>query len=142
MSSRAFDCVPRLGEHSAIPAWPFLSTSIALKVGRKRGGSQPTLMCCSEEHKSSLESFFSAPLTSSPYCFSSVLQSHLAGYFPWIPTEIFKKKGTCLRALPACLRRQHCHNTLSGFSLASPKSSYFCLSSYSWFSLLTLLAAV
>lgn len=142
MSSGAFDCVPRLGEHSAIPAWPFLSTSIPLKADRKRGGSQPTLLCCSEEHKSSLESFFLAPLAFSPYCFSSVLQSHLAGYFPWTPTEIFKKKGTRLHALPACPRRQHCHNTLPWFSLPSPKSSYFCLSSYSWYSLLTLLAAV
>lgn len=61
------------------------------------------LMCCSEEHKSSLERFFSAPLDFSLYCFCSVLQSHLAGYFPWTPTEFFKKKGTCLHVLPACL---------------------------------------
>jgi len=113
-----------------------------LKADGKRGGSQPTLMCCSEERKSRLESFFLAPLTYSPCFFSSVLQSHLAGYFPQIPTKIFKKKGTCLHALPACPRRQHRHNPLSGFSLPSPKSSWFCLRSHSGFSLLTLLAAV
>lgn len=119
-----FDCVPRLGKDSATPAWPCLSTSIPSEMGCKKGRSQPMLMCCSEEHESSLESFFLSPPTFSLYCFSLVLQSHPAGYFPWTPTEVFKKKGTWLHALPASPRR-HCHKTLSGFSLPSPKSSHF-----------------
>lgn len=57
------------------------------------------LLCCSEEHKSSLESFFSAPLTFSLCCFSSVLETSCWIFSLGSYRDFLRKKGTCLHAL-------------------------------------------
>lgn len=75
------------------------------------------LLCCSEEHKSSLESFFSAPLTFSLCCFSSVLETSCWIFSLGSYRDFLRKKEHAFMpcSLP-CI-----------FRISTPKLSHFCL---------------
>lgn len=88
------------------------------------------LLCCSEEHKSSLESFFSAPLTFSLCCFSSVLAPSCWIFSLGSYRDFLREKE---HAFMPCqpVTKDSC-NAFSGFLLEN------CLIfTCSWFSLVT-----